>query len=312
MEKIHRSASSVRCHPIESLSLMGIKNLKTRGIVATAVTAGVAAALCAVVVLVPHSGAVAQAGLAPGVGPDAGFGQSGSPSATATPSPSLSPILIIPLGGQTGGVDGELESNIPLPPAPHSPGSVTVPPYATGPNGSSTCPSHVAPDAPKADVADALASAGATARTFSYTNPSGAAETVTITVPTVLMDAIAWQESGWQSEILSCDGGFGTMQIMSGTETWMNGSFGTDFSYQTLTGNTELGSEYLEWLIAWFGQTYYGSNFSLSNQSLLNDVIAAYNTGPGNVNPAAAGGGIPNEQYVASVEALENLQPWNN
>ena len=288
---------------------MGIKNLKARGIAATAVTAAVAGVLCALVVLVPHSGAAAQAGLAPGVGPDVG---TGSGSASATPSPSLAPVLIIPLGGQTGGVDEELESNVPLPPPAHSPGSVTVPPYATGPYGGPGCPSRIAPDAPKSDVADALASAGDTAREFTYKNTAGATEAVTISVPTVLMDAIAWQESGWQSEILSCDGGFGTMQIMSGTATWMNGSYGTDFPYQTLVGNTQIGSEYLEWLIAYFGQTYYGSNFDLSNQSLLNDVIAAYNTGPGNVNPTAAGGGIPNEQYVASVEALERSQPWNN
>jgi len=283
---------------------MGIKNLKTRGIAATAVTAVVAAALCAVVVLVPHSGASAQAGPIPGAGlPDVG---AGGPS-TASPTPTLPSILIIPMEGQTGGVAGQFETGIALPPAPHS---LTVAPYPTGPNGGMACPSTVSPDAPAVDVADALASAGDTAREFSYKNAGGATETVTVTVPTVLMDAIAWQESGWQSQILSCDGGFGTMQIMSGTATWMNNYYNTDFSYQTLVGNTEIGSEYLDWLIAWFGQTYYGDDFSLSNQSLLNDVIAAYNTGPGNVNPGAAGGGIPNEQYVSNVEALERLQPW--
>ena len=293
---------------------MGIKNLKTRGIAVTAITAVVAAVLCALVVLVPHAGTAAQAGPVPGGNqPDVGPGaQAASGAATTAPDPTGSPVLIIPLDGQTGVPDEQLESSVPLPPAPHSPGSVTVPPYATGADGGGTCPSYAGPDAPKSDVASALASAGATAREFTYTNSAGARETVTISVPTVLMDAIAWQESGWQSQILSCDGGYGTMQIMSGTADWMNSSFGTGFSYQTLAGNTEIGSEYLEWLIAWFGQTYYGGDFSLTDQNLLNDVIAAYNTGPGNIHPGAGGGGIPNQQYVSSVEALERNQPWNH
>jgi hypothetical protein len=296
---------------------MGIKKLKTRGIVTTAVTAAVATGLCGLIALLPHSATTAQAGPAPGAGqPNVGLGgpggQSTSPSATASPTPSLPPVLIIPMGGQGLGADGQLESGVALPPAPNSFGPGSVAPYPTGPDGGASCPSRIAPDAPVADVAAALAGAGGSAREFSYRDSASATATVTVSVPLILMDAIAWQESGWQSEILSCDGGLGTMQIMSGTATWMNENFGTDFSDQTLVGNTSIGAEYLEWLIAYYGETYYGGDFSLANQSMLNDVIAAYNTGPGNVNPTAAGGGIPNPQYVSSVEALERLQPWSN
>ncbi|WP_169740017.1 transglycosylase SLT domain-containing protein [Actinospica robiniae] len=156
----------------------------------------------------------------------------------------------------------------------------------------------------------ALQSAAATPRTFTYQDSTGATQTVSITLPPELIEAEAWQESGWQSQIVACDGGYGTMQIMSATATWMNNRFGTSYDYTTLDGNTQIGSEYLEWLIAWFGEVYYDDDFNLSNQNLLNDVISAYNVGPGDVDPTATGGGIPNPQYVANVEALQQMQPW--
>ena len=132
------------------------------------------------------------------------------------------------------------------------------------------------------------------------------------TAPDTLLKAIAWQESGWQSEIVACDGGFGTLQIMSGTATWMNNRFGTSYDYHTLAGNTQIGSEYAEWLIAYFGEVYYADDFDVTaNQSLLNDVIAAYNVGPRAVNPTGTSSAIPNPSYVANVEALTTLQPWN-
>ena len=125
-----------------------------------------------------------------------------------------------------------------------------------------------------------------------------------IKLPPNLIDAIAWEESGWQSTIIACDGGIGTMQILPDTATWMNNRFGTNFNVNTLSGNPMLGAEYLEWLVRYFGDYAYGGNYSLSNQDLLNDVIAAYNVGPGAVDPTAGSSGIPNWQYVNNVEAL--------
>jgi soluble lytic murein transglycosylase-like protein len=102
------------------------------------------------------------------------------------------------------------------------------------------------------------------------------------------------------------------MQIMSGTASWMNQRLGSAYDFHTLAGNTQVGSEYLEWLIAYFGEVYYSDDFSLSgNDNLLNDVVSAYNVGPAGVKPTAPGGGIANPQYVADVEALETRQPWN-
>ena len=114
-----------------------------------------------------------------------------------------------------------------------------------------------------------------------------------ITLPTSLIEAIAWQESGWQSTIIACDGGLGTMQIMPATATWMNIRFGTNLNVNTLSGNTMLGAEYLEWLVRYFGDYAYNSDYNLSNQDLLNDVIAAYNAGPGAIDPTAGDAGIP-------------------
>ena len=151
-----------------------------------------------------------------------------------------------------------------------------------------------------AQVKAALAAAAATP--FWSVQPS-------ITLPPNLIDAIAWEESGWQSTIIACDGGIGTMQIMPATATWMNNRFGTNFNVNTLSGNTMLGAEYLEWLVRYFGDYAYSGNYSLSNQDLLNDVIAAYNVGPGAVDPTAGPSGIPNWQYVNNVEALMTTCP---
>jgi hypothetical protein len=57
-----------------------------------------------------------------------------------------------------------------------------------------------------AQVKAALATAAGTS--FWSDQPS-------ILVPANLIDAIAWEESGWQSTIIACDGGIGTMQMIS-------------------------------------------------------------------------------------------------
>lgn len=134
-----------------------------------------------------------------------------------------------------------------------------------------------------------------------------------IKVPLNLIKAVAWQESGWQSTIIACDGGIGTMQVMSGTATWMNGRFGTSYDVNTLSGNTALGAEYLEWLIMYFGLYYFGS-FDLStvapvgvggaNMRLRDVVIAGYNVGPGALENSDDTLAIPNQRYVDNVVAL--------
>jgi hypothetical protein len=185
----------------------------------------------------------------------------------------------------------------PPPPAP-KPAPVTDRP----------CPYHEGTDAARSTVKSALVTAAGT-RVWSGQDVSDAGRA--ITVPINLMKAVAWQESGWQSTIVACDGGVGTMQIMPATEDWMNDRFGTSYDSHTLSGNTKIGAALLEWLIYYFGHFYFDDDFSLdaadcpdeTSPCLLNAVIASYNFGYGAVD-VGDHIEIPNPQYVRNVRAL--------
>ncbi|GAA1765812.1 lytic transglycosylase domain-containing protein [Luedemannella helvata] len=199
-----------------------------------------------------------------------------------------------------------------LPPPPNN---------KSGPTSGPDCPRKTGTDASRSAVRNALVAAGA--RDYwpdAAYPPSGYdGELPTITVPASLMKAIAWQESGWQSTILACDGGIGTMQVMPGTASWLNERFGPNYDVNTLAGNVALGAEYLEWEIVYFGAFYFGS-FDLDatapvsadgKEMVLRDVVlAAYNVGPGEVEIDGDGDGqgdylrVPNQRYVDNVTAL--------
>jgi soluble lytic murein transglycosylase-like protein len=130
------------------------------------------------------------------------------------------------------------------------------------------------------------------------------------------MKAIAWQESGWQSTILACDGGVGTMQVMPDTAAWLNDRFGPNYDVNTLSGNAALGAEYLQWEIVYFGAFYFGT-FDLdatapvgpdgADLRLRDVVIAGYNVGAAALENRADSGDyldIPNQRYVDNVIAL--------
>ncbi len=126
-------------------------------------------------------------------------------------------------------------------------------------------------------------------------------------IPAKLLYAVAWQESGWQSTIKACDGGLGTMQVMPGTADFLNTFvFGEDLDPKTLSGNTQLGGQYLAYLTKFFGDQLVPQTYDLlaADTTLLNAVISAYNVGPGNVTLAQGWDGIPNKQYVNNVRAL--------
>jgi soluble lytic murein transglycosylase-like protein len=127
-----------------------------------------------------------------------------------------------------------------------------------------------------------------------------------VKVPADLLYAVAWQESGWQSAIIACDGGIGTMQVMTDTAAWMNQRFGTTWNIKTLSGNTMLGGQYLAWLTKYFGDQLVPASYDLgaADHVLLNAVISAYNYGFGAVNLAQGWDGIPNKSYVNNVRAL--------
>ncbi|WP_406206282.1 lytic transglycosylase domain-containing protein [Kitasatospora sp. NBC_01560] len=205
------------------------------------------------------------------------------------------------------------------PPPPPAPATPHVPPLQSG-----CTPSKPQPDEPKETVAAALVAAAGQTRVL---NLSAGGTDKLPALPVNLVKAIAWQESGWQSGILACDGGIGTMQIMPATVSWMNSKFNTTSDPKTLTGNVQLGTQLLDWLVAYYGDSSFGGKYDLSpdpatgKTPLLDLVVSAYNAGAGNVHyntvtdPAtgAVTGSlaIPNPSYVANVKALMSSQPWN-
>ncbi|TCO62357.1 transglycosylase SLT domain-containing protein [Actinocrispum wychmicini] len=202
--------------------------------------------------------------------------------------------------------------DIPVPPPPHPPEVPNCTPTLAGDN------------APKGDVKSALLAAAGKQYWTNASNPPLVAidpppdvpppatpqlgGKAVITVPPALMQAIAWQESGWQSAIKACDGGLGTMQIMDPTAKWMNQRFGTSYDYKTLAGNTAIGAEYLQWLIAYFGENNFGYHYDITDPDLLTAVIVGYNAGPGAV--VFANGHTVASKYANNVRALMSSQPW--
>ena len=177
-------------------------------------------------------------------------------------------------------------------------------------------PTYEGTNASMPQVRDALVAAGAKQYWEGVQLPSNlVGPRPVITVPANLMKAIAWQESGWQSAIMACDGGIGTMQVMAPTVDHVNLRFGMDYSLPlSLQENTEVGANYLEWLIMYYGAGYFNSNFDLTLEaplgvngevfSLLDLVLAAYNAGRGALEVKGRTLRIPNWTYVNNVEAL--------
>lgn len=122
-----------------------------------------------------------------------------------------------------------------------------------------------------------------------------------IKVPERLLIAEAMTESTWRSNVVACDGGIGLMQVMPNTVTQINNRFGTSWDVNTLQGNAHLGANYLAWSIKYLGDLYFGGSYDLTNETLLNSVIAAYNYGAGAIDPTKGAAGIPNPDYVNRV-----------
>ncbi len=108
----------------------------------------------------------------------------------------------------------------------------------------------------------------------------------------VLVEALAWQESGWRQNVVSGAGAVGVMQIMPGTATWLS----TDVVGRPLNvsanvaDNIEAGVAYLRFLIDRTGSVQMG--------------VAAYYQGPGSLQ---RDGMLPDtQQYVANVMAIRS------
>ena len=100
-------------------------------------------------------------------------------------------------------------------------------------------------------------------------------------LPVNLLKAVAWQESRWHVDVLSCDGGIGLMQLQYYTYPWLNSVVEpscdlvatTDDPY-TLEGNADLGAKYLKWLSCFY--SYWGDNGGTSATSPGAYTIASY------------------------------------
>ena len=133
-----------------------------------------------------------------------------------------------------------------------------------------------------------------------------------LTVPSDLVRNVAWNESGWQSNVVNCDGGYGLMQLMPDTVSMINTRFEQSYDVKNYKQNAILGANYLAWLTKYIGDNYFGGNYSLSTSKcssasswcLLNAVIAAYHAGVGTVEQAASSKKLPSKDYVSVVRAL--------
>ena len=178
------------------------------------------------------------------------------------------------------------------PPPPPKPGPTDCPPR------------HEGTPASRAQVKAALANAAA--KTYW---PTSAPD---IRIPSALVKATAWQESGWQSTIVACDGGIGLMQVMPATADWMNQRFGQSYDVWDHRDNAYLGANYLAWLTKYIGDLYFDGDYRLDaalcsaelNSCLLNAVIASYNYGHAAVASEGSPITIPNPRYVGNVRAL--------
>ncbi|WP_371478570.1 transglycosylase SLT domain-containing protein [Kitasatospora sp. NBC_00315] len=288
-----------------------------------------------------HDASAPPPATAAGTSPAASPSPSDSPPAAASESPSASPSPSAKTSTAAASKPAsarpstQAAKTTPKPvaaaaPAPVAkPGPVAPPPPApttphVPPLESSCKPSYPRPNEPRSTVGAALTAAAAQSRVLSLSN--GGTDRMP-PLPTSLVRAIAWQESGWQSGILACDGGIGTMQVMPATVAWMNGKYAAKSDPETLEGNVQLGTQLIDWLIAYYGDSSFGGKYDLTpdpatgKTPLLDLVIAAYNAGAGNVhynsvtdpvtNTTTGSLVIPNPGYVANVKALMSSAPWN-
>ncbi len=107
-----------------------------------------------------------------------------------------------------------------------------------------------------------------------------------------LVQALAWQESGWQQQVVSPIGAVGVMQVTPATGSWVADYLvGRPLDISgSVSDNILAGVAFLDWLIKWSGS--------------LEMALAGYNQGPGSV---ARDGVLPEtRQFVANVLAIRD------
>lgn len=142
-------------------------------------------------------------------------------------------------------------------------------------------------------------------------------------IPPLLQMAIAWQESGWQENIVACDGGIGLMQLMPSTVTWLDNYYQVNDDPYALGGNAGLGAGYLAYYYTYYvgylqqhdpaacGSAGCGWDTpwpgATDGATVQDIVISIYNEGAGTMSQV----GITNWWYVNDVKLWMQQMPWN-
>lgn len=228
-----------------------------------------------------------------------------TPAAESTPSPTPTPAASPSVTPRPKKATKPTPAKRPKPKrSANAPIRQALPPPVPRPSPTTCKPTYVGTQASRAEAKAALTAAAE--RTYWPTSAPS------IRVPLNLVKATAWQESGWQSNIVACDGGIGLMQVMKPTAEFVNNRFGQSNDINDYRDNATLGANYLAWLIKYFGDVYFEGDYELvtdgdcassTDLCLLNAVVASYNFGFGTVD-TADGLVIPNPQYVRNVRAL--------
>ena len=89
-------------------------------------------------------------------------------------------------------------------------------------------------------------------------------------VPTDLLMAVAYRESGWQTDVVSPKGAVGVGQLMPNTSRWVaDHLIGADLDPENADDNIRMSARFLHWLIGYMGSE--------------TEAIAGYYQGPGSV-----------------------------
>lgn len=111
-------------------------------------------------------------------------------------------------------------------------------------------------------------------------------------VPTDLLMAMAYRESGWQNDVVSPKGAVGVGQLMPATSAWVSDHLiGVDLDPNVADDNIRMSARFLDWLIGFMG----------SEEA----AVAGYYQGPNSVR--AIGYYDDTQAYVTNIAQIRRL-----
>lgn len=111
-------------------------------------------------------------------------------------------------------------------------------------------------------------------------------------VPTDLLMAMAYRESGWQNDVVSHKGAMGVGQLLPSTAEWVaNDLIKADLDPNVPSDNIRMSARMLQWLFGYMG-----------NEQAA---VAAYYQGPGSVN--AKGFYDDTQEYIDNVASIRHM-----